>query len=332
MRTIVGLYDTFSEAQAAVRDLEASGFGPNDINVLAHGDAVLHGRGDGTATGAGTAIGAGLGLLAGLSIVAVPGIGAVAALGPILAGGILGAVAGGLVGSLVDAGVPMDEAEFYAEGVRRGGTLVTVAASDDNAPRVIEILTRHNPVNLNERVMHWRQSGWTPGGTTGADKTTAPANTPPTIPTTTASDRSGSAAGATMGDAAREAPTLEVPPATPVLGPAPDLQPTREAGADKHPIPSSVVGVTRGDEIFSKMESDFRDDFDRHFPGGDYSWDECGPAYRHGCGLACECDDPKEWADVERDAKVRWERTRPGTWDRVKDAARYGYDRARSKV
>jgi hypothetical protein len=255
------------------------------------------------------AIGAGLGVLAGLSLIAVPGFGVVAALGPIVATGILGAVAGGLVGSLVDAGVPMDEAQHYAEGVRRGGTLVVVNARDDDCPRAIEIINRHNPVNLDERVLNWRQ-----GGT---------------------ADRPDPTGHTTMGDAAAAMPSLEVPPAGPVLGAAPDLQPTREPpAADRTIAPAaSATAATAGpcDDLFREMEDDFRDDFDREFPG-DYTWDECGPAYQFGCELACDRPGSTAWSDVEPEARQRWEKSHPGTWDRLKDAAHFAYDRTRSKV
>src|SRR5579864_158979 len=145
MKTVVGLFDSFQDAHDAVRDLEACGFNHDNISIVAQKD-VLGGH-DGYATGAGAAIGAGLGILAGLTAVVVPGVGIVLALGPIIAGGLLGAVAGGLIGSLIDAGVPAEEAEFYHEGVRRGGTLVMISADDPDAPRAAELLCRHHPVD-----------------------------------------------------------------------------------------------------------------------------------------------------------------------------------------
>lgn len=159
MKSIVSLFDRIEDAEAAVRDLETAGFGSQQLSLIAQRDEL--GEGEGTATGA--AIGAGLGLLAGLAAVTIPGIGIVAAVGPIIAGGIIGAVAGGLVGSLVDMGIPAEEAEYYSEGVRRGGTLLAVTTNDADAPGAIEIVSRHNPVNIQERVAQWRQSGWTPG-------------------------------------------------------------------------------------------------------------------------------------------------------------------------
>lgn len=193
MRTIGGLFESWASAQSALKDLEASGFSRRDISVIGPSEPPS------SAAGAGTAIGAGLGLLAGLSIIAVPGIGALAALGPVLAGGLFGAVAGGVAGALVDLGFPEHEAEHYAEGVRRGGTLVAVATSDDEAPRAIEILALHGPINLEERALLWRESGWSPGKAAHSSEAIGPmkANEP---------DPTG---GTTMGDAAAAMPLPE---------------------------------------------------------------------------------------------------------------------------
>ena len=162
MKTIVGLFDSFRDAQETIHDLEASGFNQDRMSVVTQ-HQVLAEEQDGGAAGAGAVIGAGFGVLAGLAAVTIPGIGLVAAIGPIIASAVLGAVAGGLIGSLVDAGVPAEQAEHYAEGVRRGGTLVAVATHDADASRAVEILSRHNPVNLNERVMQWQQQVGPPG-------------------------------------------------------------------------------------------------------------------------------------------------------------------------
>src|SRR5471032_1983693 len=56
-------------------------------------------------------------------------IGAVVAAGWLasaLAGAVAGGAAGGVVGALIEAGVSENDAAGYAEGVRRGGTLVTI--------------------------------------------------------------------------------------------------------------------------------------------------------------------------------------------------------------
>jgi len=57
-------------------------------------------------------------------------------------------------------GIPEEQAGYYAEGVRRGGALVTVDAEDANLDRATGIMNRHNPIDINQRAEAWRQSGW----------------------------------------------------------------------------------------------------------------------------------------------------------------------------
>ena len=56
--------------------------------------------------------------------------------------------------------MPEEEAHYYAEGVRRGGVLLTVHAADDMAERAASVLATHHPIDLTQRVEEWRQSGW----------------------------------------------------------------------------------------------------------------------------------------------------------------------------
>lgn len=62
---------------------------------------------------------------------------------------------------LEDEGVPPEETEYYAEGVRRGGTLITVTAADDKADVAADIMRRYEVVDLDSRVDFWREQGWT---------------------------------------------------------------------------------------------------------------------------------------------------------------------------
>jgi hypothetical protein len=177
--TVVGLFDEYSDAETAIRALEAAGVPSTDISVIANNRADRYGsypqyglgrsghaEGSGTGTGAGigAVLGAAAGLLAGIGALAIPGVGPVVAAGPLaatLAGAGVGAVVGGLVGSLVEAGIPREHADIYAEAIRRGGTLVTVRTEDGHRERVSDILNRHSPVDVEERAAAWRQSGWT---------------------------------------------------------------------------------------------------------------------------------------------------------------------------
>src|SRR3954467_5343585 len=64
------------------------------------------------------------------------------------------------VRSLTRLGVPEDDAHLYAEGVRRGGTLLIGEVTDDDAERALAIVERSSPVDLAERGERYRTAGW----------------------------------------------------------------------------------------------------------------------------------------------------------------------------
>jgi hypothetical protein len=177
-RTLTGLYDDYADAEAAVRDLEAAGIRDGDISLLARNAGkvskapVKEGNEAGPGAGAGAAFGAivggGSGLLAGLGMLAIPGIGPVVAAGWLVAaaagaagGAIVGGAGGGLIGAMIGNGVPEQDAHVYAEGVRRGGTLVSVRVEEAQAGTVYAILNRHHAVDPAERRRVYGRSGWT---------------------------------------------------------------------------------------------------------------------------------------------------------------------------
>jgi uncharacterized protein (TIGR02271 family) len=176
-KTVIGLMDNLGEAQAVVRDLVDSGIEREDIGFMANekhsvpsSAALNESEGSHAASGAlaGAGAGAAIGGIAGLALslapLAIPGIGPILAAGPIaaaLTGAGLGAVTGGLIGGLTNLGVPEEEAHYYAEGVRRGGILVTVAAeSDAQAERAVHIMKRHGAADIDERATEWKRQGW----------------------------------------------------------------------------------------------------------------------------------------------------------------------------
>ncbi|KPF62618.1 hypothetical protein IP88_14285, partial [alpha proteobacterium AAP81b] len=71
-----------------------------------------------------------------------------------------GAATGGVVGALRNAGENDEDAHFYAEGVSRGGTLVSVRTADGHAAAAETLLARHNAVDTRGRHEEWRASGW----------------------------------------------------------------------------------------------------------------------------------------------------------------------------
>lgn len=182
-RAITRLYDNRNDALEAAHEIERMGIPTADVSIVASNkdrwydanrkDRDADGRGDageGAAKGAvtGGALGAGAGLLAGLGLIAIPGVGPVVAAGWLAstltgaaAGAAAGGAVGGLLGALTDAGVPEEEAHVYAEGVRRGGTLLTVRVDDDRASQVEAALDRYRPTDVRSRGQEYRQGGWT---------------------------------------------------------------------------------------------------------------------------------------------------------------------------
>jgi hypothetical protein len=181
--TITRLYNDYSSASRAVSDLEAAGVPAKDISLVAsnadnwysktsnpHADKTMTAAhadhpapGAGTGAGVGTAVGGTVGLLAGLGLLAIPGVGPVVAAGWLVAtavGAVAGAATGGLIGGLTGAGVSEGDAHVYAEGVRRGGSLVTARVSDSDKLRFEAILDRHAAVNVRDRGQAYRAAGW----------------------------------------------------------------------------------------------------------------------------------------------------------------------------
>ena len=172
--TISRLYDNHTDAQQAVRRLESAGVPHSDISIVANNsdswfnsDKKVDRDHDGVddraeSAGKGAGIGAGVGgtagLLAGLGLLAIPGLGPVVAAGWLAAtavGAAAGAATGGVVGALTEAGV----SDSYAEGVRRGGTLVSARVADAERSRLDTVLNE-SAVNLRDRSAAWQKAGW----------------------------------------------------------------------------------------------------------------------------------------------------------------------------
>jgi hypothetical protein len=163
--TVTGLYDTYADAARSVREIEEIGILRDDLSVIASNIDNGHAIAEESNVGPDPAIGSGVGVafLAGLGLLALPGMGAVMAAGWLAtaaAGAGTGGVARGVIGTLLGAGVGKEHANLYAEGIRRGGSLVTVRASDHQIASIEEIMTRNHAVDLRSRGRIYREAGW----------------------------------------------------------------------------------------------------------------------------------------------------------------------------
>lgn len=151
---VAGLFRDRERAAEAIRALRDRGFVPEEIGAAMRdrseqgeliADSASRAAG-GAVSGAagGGVLGGVIGLLVGAGVLAIPGV------GPVVAGGILastlgvvggtaaagagiGAATGGILGALIGMGVPHEDARFFERGVREGGTLVTVFATNRTA-------------------------------------------------------------------------------------------------------------------------------------------------------------------------------------------------------
>lgn len=198
--TVLATFDTVEHANSAITDLVSAGFKREDIGLALqdreNAYSTYAGAGDGDVSGGegagfGAIMGGLLGAVVGLGAIVIPGIGPIIAAGPLSAalgalagagiGAASGAVTGGITASLVDMGIPEEDADIYAESVRQGAALVSVTAHDVDADRASHILRSHNPINIDQRVAQWRARGWT-----GFDPMTDPYTAAPLAGGTTA--------------------------------------------------------------------------------------------------------------------------------------------------
>jgi hypothetical protein len=166
MQTIVGMFETRDAAQDAVEQLIASGFEKESLGVVMRDPresadlASATGADDLSAEGAtaGAVSGLGVGALIGLALVGssvlLPGIGPILIGGSLATGAVtaagttaaavtgagIGAVSGGLLGGLIGAGIPEDDAQAYAGRIEQGHVLVSVRSEDNRADLARRIL------------------------------------------------------------------------------------------------------------------------------------------------------------------------------------------------
>jgi hypothetical protein len=177
-KIVSGLFDDYEDAKRAVSDIEAAGVAHSEVSIVAnntdlrytYGGEAGHSRaaaGAGAGAAFGGVVGGGAGLLAGLGMLAIPGVGPVVAAGwlvaaaaGVAAGAAIGGATGGIIGAMVREGVPEEHAHVYAEGVRRGGTLVSVRADDTQVEAVEGIMAEYNAVDADARGALYREGGW----------------------------------------------------------------------------------------------------------------------------------------------------------------------------
>ncbi len=152
MTSVVGIFNSFTDAKRALAMLRSLGVGENRLSMLAPGTSeamleatmpTVEAEQPGMGGAIGGAVGAAIGVAAGTAVgaaaatILVPGVGPVLVFGLIgaalLGGG--GATAGALAGKALEQGIaqglPHDELYVYEDALRRGRTVVICLTDND---------------------------------------------------------------------------------------------------------------------------------------------------------------------------------------------------------
>jgi hypothetical protein len=141
--TIVTLYERFSQAEAAIRDLVSTGVPSREIGILAHNprsEPIVEKTHK---------------LCRGARFVRLSETGPAIAACAVL--DLIERTPDRFTQALEEVGVPTAHAEIYADGVQCGGTLVTVRANDGGIEPVMAALGRHEPIDITSRSARTRE-------------------------------------------------------------------------------------------------------------------------------------------------------------------------------
>ncbi|HYD94793.1 MAG TPA: YsnF/AvaK domain-containing protein [Noviherbaspirillum sp.] len=403
--TVVGVYDSYAQAQNVMNELLASGFSRSDVQLSPESDRAA--TGDTTTTTTDQHSGSGIGHFF-----------------------------RSLFG--MDDDEDRTHGDMYSEAVRRGHCVLTVnAASDEQRERAVEVMNRFDPVDIDERSSQWRSEGWTgydaaapmytdsevqkdrsmysqgrssagmtadsgtTGSTAGMSAMSSTADTGRTAQSTTgeqtripiveeelkvgkravqrggvrifsrvterpvqesvdlrqehvsverhrvdqpateadmAAFKEGSVELREMGEEAVVSKTArvveEVVVGKEVTQETADINDTvRRTEVDVEQLGASGSGTMRTDYADTSMtadDSDFRTHWQTAYGQSGGRYEDYDAAYRYGSTMAGSDERYKNyrWEDAEPNLRSDWERNHPeSTWDKVKDAVRYGAER-----
>ena len=335
-KVVVGLFDEQSQAREAIEVLIESGIDCDRISIIVGDTAgeytsypeagkTAEATGPGpTAKGmmAGGALGGLGGVLLGLGTLMIPGVGPVLAAGPLIAG-LLGAgtgvAAGGLIGSLAAVGISKEEAETYAEEVRRGETLVMVTARDDEVDRVSNVLDDYGAIDVEEHASRWHEEKREAGRGENV------------IPTMREESRMGKSPG--------ERRCSRVYSYTMTGQEAGEVHVGEErASYEQYPVDrpwkaTDIEAKERRKKIdigYKAERESFREHCENLFAREGGRFADYESAYRYGYMVGSSGTDAgRDWNDVEHEFQSRWEQEHQneGAWERVREAVHCGWQR-----
>lgn len=167
---VYGVFNSLENAERAISALKDHGVSGNEVSVVRRSDGSGLPQVENAADSAlsttspgdvvagalkGGAAGLALGVMASAVLLTIPGIGPILAAGPITAAlgatavaTAAGATAGGVIGSLVDQGVPEQAATLYGEAIGRGDILVAVRSPHISSSDAILMFEKYGATDV----------------------------------------------------------------------------------------------------------------------------------------------------------------------------------------
>lgn len=313
--TVIGVFDDQRQAEGARNELLKAGFGTADVEIL-----------DANATAQSQTLSEQAHERAEAREQATDGWG-------------VGSFFSGLFGS-----INRQDADLYQEALRRGSCLLTVVSRNDQQhAEIVNIVDRYDPVDVDERSVQWRESGWdsydpaAPRYTDAeiqherglyADQRTAAGHP-------IASDVSASRAiPSSPGDLQPGRRGAKVFQRTPGSAghdvPAPG---NPHAGGTLAPDESLTTGGSAGlsmEQMEARADAEHRQHWQSAYGTQGGRYEDYEPAYQYGMRLGRnERYRAYSWDQLEPEARTEWEAGSPRTtWEKAKDAVRHAWERA----
>jgi hypothetical protein len=211
-------------------------------------------------------------------------------------------------------GIDADRARHDAnsEAVGSGNYVVTITAGAEDTGRITDIMSRFNPVDIQEHAPHREQHG----------RSRFDENTPEFSQREIEQERTASSQSRMATTESASPPIIE----------------EQLSSADSTRRMDAEMEQLQQPNDASTTARDFDDaDFRRHWQsaygqtGGQY--EDYDSAYRYG-STAAGSDRYRnyQWSEVEPDLRNDWEAVHPeSTWEKVKDAVRYGAEHMRAR-
>jgi len=109
----------------------------------------------------------------------------------------------------------------------------------------------------------------------------------------------------------------------------------RHTDVDVQQAPEDATTARRATvpQGFAAYDTSFREHYTTAFANSGAAYATYEPAYRYGYDLGTnERYRGREWAALEAEARRDWEARHPSTWERFKDAVRYGWNSVRTRT